>query len=101
MVSEAQIRSSLGMGASIPTSADITLWVAIITAMATAVKDDPNSDLVDGLILNRIGALWNERQKLTGDTDVWKTGKTITFAPLSQPEIDSLTGKKKRSVWWF
>lgn len=98
MVSEALIRSSLGMPAAIPASADITLWVAIITAMATAVKTNPPSDIVDGLILNRIGALWNERQKLTGDSDVWKTGRTVTFEPLSEDEMKSLTGN--RSVWW-
>lgn len=98
---EAQIRAACGMGATVPSSAEIAHWQSLADALIEAFKDDPTTGVAAGIELNRVAAIYNQTRKLTGTSEIWKSGSSIVVKPLSEAEMDSLDPtRKKETVWW-
>lgn len=83
---EQQIRDICGMGATNPTSAQITRWQTLIDALITAYNDSPDSSIAAIIEANRIAEIYNKIMNGAQPT----IGTAMAISPLSDSEKEML-----------
>lgn len=84
MATETQIREICGMSATVPSSSVITRWQTLIRAIIYKFNPDPDADVADLIITNRIGLLyWNMKQSSRGPN---QAQQKFMIEPLSDAE---------------
>lgn len=82
------LRSGLGMGATVPTDAQLTTWINLVDGKIEAHNPNPNVANAATIEYNRIGAMYNQTRKKTG-TDKEKYDTAI-IPPLSDGEKNEI-----------
>ncbi len=85
MATEKQIREICGMSDTVPSSPVITRWQTLINAMIMRFNPNPDTDVADLIITNRISELyWNMKQNRTANA------QKFIIEPLSDAEKEML-----------
>lgn len=83
---EQQIRDICGMGATNPTSAQITRWQTLIDALITAYNDTPDENVAAIIEANRISEIYRNTLRRNNVED----GNMMAIKPLTPEEKDML-----------
>lgn len=91
----ANLRSGLGMGTTVPSDAAITVWQTLVDNLIEGYNSSPNIKNAPVIEYNRIGDIFNQTRKKTGD-DKWKVNTGI-IKPLTEKEQEQLNQEENIS----